>query len=83
MGAPDAMKDTPLTPKEVAYWSEFSCWTALVLWPLLYWVNGPAVSTDQFVVRTALVVVSLAGAFTLRTTKILRRRKRDRRDTVH
>ena len=66
----------PLTSAEILYWAEFSCWTVLVLCPFLYWVNGAAVSTDQFVVRTALVVISLCGAITLRVTKILRSRMR-------
>jgi len=63
------MEDEPLTPQEIAYWAEFACWTVVVLWPFLYWVNGPAVSTDQLVVRTALVVLSLIGAITLRLTQ--------------
>ncbi|HVA48853.1 MAG TPA: hypothetical protein VNH11_20975 [Pirellulales bacterium] len=55
-----------LTPREVRQWAEFCCWTTLALAPFLYWVNGPAVSTDQFVVRTALVALAAAGAGTLR-----------------
>jgi hypothetical protein len=38
---------------EVLAWIEFGCWTAIALFPFLYWVNGPAVSTDQYVVRKA------------------------------
>ncbi len=45
---------------------ELGCWTMLALAPFLYWVNGPAVSPDQFVVRTALVVLALVGAVTIR-----------------
>ncbi|HET6880599.1 MAG TPA: hypothetical protein VFI31_10615 [Pirellulales bacterium] len=55
-----------LTPREIRGWGEFCCWTTLALAPFLYWVNGPAVSTDQFVVRTALVVVATCGAIALR-----------------
>jgi hypothetical protein len=55
-----------LTPKEVRGWAEFCCWTALALAPFLYWVNGPAVSRDQFVVRTALVSLAAIGAVGLR-----------------
>jgi hypothetical protein len=51
-----------LTPAEVRYWLEFGCWTTLALAPLLYWVNGPAVSTDQLVVRSGLVVLAGCGA---------------------
>ena len=55
-----------LTTAEILGWSEFACWTMLVLTPFLYWVNGPSVSTDQFVVRTALVILSALGAVILR-----------------
>jgi len=52
--------------------AELSCWTVVVLAPLLRWINGPAVSTDQFVVRTALVCLALLGAVSLRTLAIVR-----------
>lgn len=39
-----------------------ACWTLVVLAPLLRMVNGPAVSADQLVARTLVVVVALAGA---------------------
>lgn len=61
-----------LTPREICGWAEFCCWTTLVLAPFLYWVNGPAVSTDQFVVRTALVVLAGCGAVGLRLYAWLR-----------
>jgi hypothetical protein len=54
-----------LTNEEIPGWIEFSCWTMLVLTPVLYYVNGPAVSPDQLVVRTALVIVALIGAGSL------------------
>lgn len=65
---PDPGDDLPeqLSAAEVLGWSEFACWTALVLAPALYYVNGPSVSTDQAVVRTALVVLSGIGAVVLR-----------------
>lgn len=55
-----------LTTEEICGWMEFACWTTIVLAPLLYYVNGPSVSTDQFVVRTILVVASVLGALILR-----------------
>ncbi len=55
-----------LTTAEILGWSEFACWTTLALAPVLYYVNGPSVSTDQAVVRTALVVLSAIGAVVLR-----------------
>jgi len=56
----------------VRYWLEFSCWTTLLLAPFLYWVNGPAVSTDQFVVRTVLVSLAAVGAVSLRACALFR-----------
>lgn len=51
---------------ELLPWIEFGCWTAIVLFPFLYWVNGPAVSTDQYVMRNILICVAVVGAFGLR-----------------
>jgi len=63
---PTDRHDAELTPAELRGWIEFACWTTLALAPFLYWVNGPAVSTDQFVVRTALVILAACGAIGLR-----------------
>lgn len=52
--------------EQVAGWIEMGCWTALVLTPFLYWVNGPAVSQDQLVVRWIVVIVAMGGAIGLR-----------------
>jgi lipid-A-disaccharide synthase-like uncharacterized protein len=57
--------DRPLSNDELLGWIEFACWTMLALWPLLYWANGPAVSTDQLVMRTALLAVAALGALAL------------------
>lgn len=51
---------------EVLGWIEFGCWTALALTPFLYWVNGPAVSQDQLVVRWAVVIIAIVGGAGLR-----------------
>ena len=59
-------------PIELRWLAEFSCWTMVALAPLLTWVNGPAVSTDQFVVRTAVFCLALAGALGLRTASVIR-----------
>lgn len=61
--------DEDITIKEVLYWGEFCSWTALALSPFLYWVNGPAVSTDQFVMRTGLVCLAAVTAIGLRVYK--------------
>lgn len=59
--------------EDILGWAEFACWTALALMPFLQWVNGPAVSTDQAVVRTALLLVALGGGVVLRTVNWRRR----------
>lgn len=61
---------------EMLPWLEFGCWTALVLAPILYYVNGPSVSTDQAVVRFGLVMLAAAGAVILRLVN-WRRKKPD------
>ncbi len=65
--------DESLSPAEIVGWLEFACWTMVALAPFLYWVNGPAVSTDQFVVRTALVSLALTGGIVIRVAKWIRR----------
>ncbi|MCA9142629.1 MAG: hypothetical protein KDB05_07575 [Planctomycetales bacterium] len=66
MTEPIEVDGDDLSLEELLPWLEFGCWTALVLAPILYWVNGPSVSSDQFVVRTGLVIVAAVGAATLR-----------------
>ncbi|MGO8751793.1 MAG: hypothetical protein ACLQNE_38110 [Thermoguttaceae bacterium] len=59
--------------------AEFSAWTMVALAPFLTWVNGPSVSTDQFVVRTSVFALALVSAVSLRIGKIVRRRRNRRR----
>jgi hypothetical protein len=59
-------QEEELTRAELAYRLEFACWTTLTLAPFLYWVNGSAVSTDQFAVRIGLLIVAACGAIGLR-----------------
>ncbi len=64
---------------EACGWIEFGCWTALALTPFLYWVNGPAVSHDQLVVRWIVVLVALVGGAGLRLRawrRLVRNRQR-------
>ncbi len=63
---PEVEKCDDVTFDEMLPWLELGCWTALVLAPILYYINGPSVSTDQAVVRTGLVIVSAVGACVLR-----------------
>jgi hypothetical protein len=75
-------KDTEPQPQEpVDPWllAEFCCWTVLVLAPILRWVNGPAVSSDQYVVRVTVFALTLAGGVGIRVGKIVLRRLRSRR----
>jgi|SRR5581483_662972 len=55
-----------ITPTKLRHCLEFGCWTTLILSPFLYWINGPAVSADQFVVRTAVVTIAAVMAIGLR-----------------
>ncbi|MGO8753331.1 MAG: hypothetical protein ACLQNE_45930 [Thermoguttaceae bacterium] len=71
-----AQRQEPVNPWFLA---EFSAWTLVALAPFLTWVNGPSVSTDQFVVRTSVFTLALVSAVTLRIGKIVRgRRNRSR-----
>jgi hypothetical protein len=63
--------DKPFEVDEILGWTEFACWTVLALSPFLYWVNGPAVSHDQLVVRCGLVTIAVLGALGLRARKLL------------
>lgn len=58
-GVPDAPEISTL---EMLQHLEFGLWTAVVLIPVLYYANGPAVSNDQWYVRAGLVVIAYIGA---------------------
>jgi hypothetical protein len=45
---------------------EFVCWIVVLLAPLLRWINGPAVTTDQYAVQVTLFSVAIVGAIGLR-----------------
>src|SRR5262249_45152252 len=51
---------------EILGWTQFCAWAALLMNPVIWWLQGPSVSTDQFVVRTALVVCAATGGIGLR-----------------
>jgi hypothetical protein len=65
--------ERPLAAGEILGWVELGCWTMVGLAPFLYWVNGPAVSTDQFVVPMGLVTVALVCGSAIRASKWCRR----------
>lgn len=72
MGEPER-QEQPVDPWSLA---EFCCWTAVFLAPILTWVNGPSVSTDQFVMRTIVFSLAVCGAFSLRARNFVHRRQR-------
>jgi len=45
---------------------ELGCWTATAMLPILAWINGPAVSPDQCVIRWAAAMVVVWTAIGLR-----------------
>ncbi len=53
--------------------AEFSAWFMVVLAPILTWVNGPPVSTDQAVVRTIVFTLALTVGIVLTTIRLVRR----------
>jgi hypothetical protein len=61
------------TWEEIRPWAEFMCWTMLVMAPIINWFNGPAVSDDQYVVRTGLIVLAACGGIGFRLSAWFRR----------
>ena len=60
----------------VPWWAiELGCWTMVVLAPILTWVNGPSVSTDQAVVRGTVFVLALLGGMSTTARRLLLRRR--------
>ena len=55
-----------LSLDELLRWAEFCAWSALIMTPIIWWLQGASVSTDQFVVRTSLVVISAVVGVGLR-----------------
>ena len=60
---------------EMAPWLELFCWSVLAWVPWLYWINGPAVTDDQAVVQTIMIITALVGAVSLRIRAIRLKRK--------
>jgi len=55
-----------ITFKESARLLEIACWTILALVPVLRWINGPAVSADQFVIQVTIACAAALIATRLR-----------------
>ena len=62
----------PIDPRRMA---ELCCWFVVVLAPVLTWVNGPPVSTDQAVVRWIVFLLALTGGIVFSITNFLRWRR--------
>ncbi len=71
-----AERDPTTEPVDPWYLAELACWTMVVLAPILTWVNGPSVSTDQFVVRTAVFSLALSGGIGIRLAKVVAKRRK-------
>lgn len=59
--------------RDVAPAIEFVCWVVAVLVPLLRWINGPPVTSDQAAVQAVLFGFAVLGAVGLRLYQVLRR----------
>ena len=72
--APSAADDNGGSREPISPWflAEFMAWIAVALAPFLTWVNGPSVSTDQFVVRTIFFALAAVTAVSLRVGKMIR-----------
>jgi hypothetical protein len=51
---------------------EFLCWVAGALVVILRLINGPAVTSDQYVIQTAMLLLTATSAIGLRLYAILR-----------
>lgn len=63
----------PVSYAELLRGLEFGCWVAAAVIPILFFVNGPAVSKEQSLVRILLTAMSLTGGISL---WLWRRRRR-------
>lgn len=62
-----------LNTEEVLQRFEAGCWMALVIAPITYWVQGPSVSADQFVVRSTIVAIAALGCVGLKVRSVVRK----------
>jgi len=58
--------ESPIRFRDLAPAIEFCCWVVVALAPFLRWVNGAAVTDDQFVIQVALVTLAFSGGVGLR-----------------
>ena len=66
-GQEDPLIESPaLQIADIAPALEFCCWVVVALAPLLRWVNGAAVTNDQFVIQATLITFAAISAIGLR-----------------
>lgn len=63
--------DDDISLTELRVWGEFGAWCAFVMAPIIWWLQGASVSTDQFVVRTGLIAISFLVGLGLRIWAIM------------
>ena len=68
MPDPQRSEDTveEITFHDISPTLEFICWIVVFLAPILRWINGAAVTTDQYIIQMSLVSIALSGAVGLR-----------------
>lgn len=71
----DGMKSEAVDWREMLPAAEFCCWVVVLLAPLLRWINGAAVTDDQFYIQVGLTALALIGAVTLRLVNWRRARR--------
>ncbi len=59
---------------ELAPALEFACWTVVLLAPFLRFINGAAVTNDQWWIQVFLFTSALLSACSLRVYQIIKRR---------
>ena len=71
----DDMKSEAVDWRETLPAAEFCCWVVVLLAPMLRWINGAAVTDDQFYIQVGLTTLALLGAVTLRIVNWRRSRR--------
>ena len=71
----DDMKSEAVDCRETLPAAEFCCWVVVLLAPMLRWINGAAVTDDQFYIQVGLTTLALLGAVTLRIVNWRRSRR--------
>lgn len=61
---------------------EFCCWVVVALCPFLRWVNGAAVTQDQFVIQVTLFSLALTGAISLRIYLFVAIRRKSKENLI-